>query len=128
MVPEHRCTDPACRVRLTLHVDGANTYGDLHVCGFATERTATDVGMDFADALRARHPGAEVSAVVEKLARQARPDAATLREQIAKALWYADGALTKWPPKSSQDADQQRHRANVVVAVLAEHGLVEGSE
>lgn len=67
MAPEHRCTDPACRVRLTLHIDGPNIYGDLHVCGFATEHMATRVGMDFAEALRRRYDGAEVTATTAKL-------------------------------------------------------------
>jgi hypothetical protein len=71
MASEHRCADPACRVQLTLHVDGPNVYGDLHVCGFATEHTANRVGMDFAEALRCRYEGATVTATTTKLNRLA---------------------------------------------------------
>jgi hypothetical protein len=49
---------------LLIHVDGPNVYGDLTVSGFSTERTATEVGLDFAEALRQRWPDARVTATV----------------------------------------------------------------
>ena len=47
---------------IKLHIDGGNAYGDLTVSGFATDRTALEVGMSFADVLRERFPGAVVTA------------------------------------------------------------------
>lgn len=50
---------------LTLHVDGPAVFGDLTVAGFVTDRTATEVGMEFAEALRRRWPEATVTATVQ---------------------------------------------------------------
>lgn len=46
---------------IKIHVDGPNVHGDLHVTGFATNRTALEVGAGFADVLRERWPGAHVT-------------------------------------------------------------------
>lgn len=46
---------------IRIHIDGPHTYGDLQVSGFATNRTALEVGADFAEALRKRWPGAHVT-------------------------------------------------------------------
>ena len=49
---------------IRLHIDGGNAYGDLTVTGFATDRTALEVAFGFADVLRERFPGAEVTAAL----------------------------------------------------------------
>lgn len=50
---------------LTLHIDGPHTYGDLHVTGFVTARTAREVGDRFAAALCEQFPGATVTPTVK---------------------------------------------------------------
>ena len=46
---------------IKIHIDGPHTYGDLGVTGFVTDRTALEVGADFAEVLRARWPGSKVT-------------------------------------------------------------------
>jgi hypothetical protein len=45
---------------IELFVNGGDVHGDLQVSGFATLRTANEVGAKFAKTLREHFPGAEV--------------------------------------------------------------------
>jgi hypothetical protein len=54
--------------KLTLHVNGPTTHGDLTVTGFSTARTATQVGGEFADALRYHYQGATITTSVDRTA------------------------------------------------------------
>lgn len=49
-------------VRFTVAAD--NAAGDLTVTGFATRRTAGQLGMRFLDGLRAEYPEAEIRAEI----------------------------------------------------------------
>jgi hypothetical protein len=50
---------------VTLHVEGANVFGDLRVTGFASVHTAQQVAAEFAEGLRRVYPGALVLATFE---------------------------------------------------------------
>lgn len=49
---------------VVLHTEGPAVFGDLTVTGFATTRTATEIGDAFAAVLRQRYPEAQVTTAV----------------------------------------------------------------
>lgn len=72
-----------------------------------------------------RHEAAEKTRYALSQVHGPRPDAATLRDQIARAV-----ERTQWPSTGSDQVDHGRATdvTDAVMAILAEHGLTEEAE
>lgn len=79
------------------------------------------------EALHAQAKGRR-AAELEHAERRKRPDAATLREQIAKALQDVDRAFDTSTSGAGPSVDYHAYAADAVMAVLAGHGLVDREE